>query len=197
MSRTPFSCSPHRGGTFRPQLEALEDRLTPGGLSGAAPPALGPALVDCWSHGATRTTSPVVDFATRSIVFGESTLTRTDHGVSIRLTTSGLPPGAYTAWWVVVNNPDTAPGTRTVGRAAGHVVGQSGNATFAAHLKEGEILQGHPTLSGGSLQDARRAEIRMVIRYHGPVDPRRVHEQTHTFEPDRARDVLITIHRAP
>ncbi len=36
----------------------------------------------------------------------------------------------------------------------------------------------------------------MVVRYHGPTDPGRIHEQTHTFEPDRAFNFLITIHPA-
>jgi hypothetical protein len=37
----------------------------------------------------------------------------------------------------------------------------------------------------------------MVVRYHGPVDPGRVHEQTHTFEPTRAVDFAITTHPPP
>lgn len=45
MSRTSFfSRRPHRGGTCRLQLEALEDRFAPTNMAGAlAPPASGPA----------------------------------------------------------------------------------------------------------------------------------------------------------
>src|SRR5438045_66483 len=99
MSRMFSSSSPRRGGTYRPQLEALEDRFAPGSLFGTSPgPLIEPgdaAAADLaflaglqagQQQGAIVTTSPVVDFATRSIVFGESTLTRTDNGVTAHLT---------------------------------------------------------------------------------------------------------------
>jgi hypothetical protein len=49
------------------------------------------------------------------------------------------------------------------------------------------------------LQDALHAEIRLVIRYHGPVIPGHVFEQTHTFQPELgpAADLRITIHPPP
>jgi len=86
-----------------------------------------------------------------------------------------------------------------VGRATARVVGPEGTLTVAAHLNEGEFISGHPIFPGGSLQDARHAEIRMVLRYHGPVDPGHLYEQTHTFQPELGpqADVLRTIHPAP
>ncbi|MCI0461474.1 MAG: hypothetical protein L0Z62_31370 [Gemmataceae bacterium] len=204
MSRTRFSSRrPQRGGTFRPQLEALDERFAPGGLLGASPAASDLALA--WlqanqQQAATQTTSPVVAIADGS-VRGESTLLRTDHGVGIHLNTSGLLPGVYTAWWAVFNTPGQGP--PTVGFATSHVVGPSGTASFAAHLNEGETLLGHP-LSGGSLVDARTAEIHLVIRYHGPADPGRLDEQLHSFEPGldtdadpNTRNVQVTIHPPP
>ena len=244
MSRTPFSASrPRRGGTFRPQLEALEDRFAPGSLLetpvlftdlggslaakqrdasdlallvGAAtsqlaatpplsheaappsnpeapPPALSTPLSS--AQAPTVTTRPVVDFATQSIVFGESTLTRTDQGITIHLTATGVPAGVYSGWIAIFNPGGTFP--VAAGRVAGHVVGEGGNLTFSVHLNEGEIISGHPVFPSGSLQDALRQEIRMVVRYHGPADPGRIYEQTHTFEPTRAFNFLITIHQAP
>ena len=244
MSRTLFSASrPRRGGTYRPLLEALEDRFAPGSLVGTLqPPSNDPtpsgvqrdreadqlAFLTGLPAGAglglqtppapdlpgplpgagggaggtargassapTRTTSPVVEFVDRSIVRGESTLTRTDHGVTIHLRASDMPAGAYTFWWVVFNPGATGP---IAGWGTGHVLGQGGNLNVATHLREGEMISGVPFLPGGTLHDARRGEIWMVVRYHGPVDPGRVYEQTHTYEPGQATDLLITMHRAP
>src|SRR5262245_39267204 len=120
MSRTPFTASrPRRGGTFRPQLEVLEHRLAPGSLSGAMGPSPDPDLAFLagiaagQSQAPTITTSPVFDFVSLSafaaglppgpVAPGSSTLIRTDHGVTLHLSTSGLQPGAYTFWWVVIN----------------------------------------------------------------------------------------------
>ena len=191
MSRTPFFASrPRRGGTFRPQLETLEDRLTPDGPSGAAPPLLGPAIVAGPQTGAVSTTRPVVDFATRSIVFGESTVTRTANGVTAHLTASGLTPGVYT-FWMRVDAPGMGP---VAGRLAGHVVGQGGVLNFSAHVSVGEVLSGHQVLPSGPLQDPLHAQITLVVRSHGPAEPGRIHEQTHTFEPDRASNFLVSVH---
>jgi hypothetical protein len=201
-----------RGGHFRPSLEALEDRNAPGVLPGT--PGL-PLLDDPWGLGAqkreaaelaaaassaganaaARTTSPVVEFANHDVVLGESTLTRNDHGVSIHLTIPDVQAGAYTAWWVVFN-PGVSP-PPIVGWAAGHAVGAGGDLAFSAHLNEGDVISGHPVFPSGSLEDARAATVRMVVRYHGAVDPGRVYEQTHTFEPARAIDFAITFHRPP
>jgi len=194
MSRTPFSaCRPRRGGTFRPQLEALEDRFVPAALGWDGPAALGPAMAAGPSHGTVTTTSPVVDFDTQSIVFGESTLMRTANGVTAHLTASGLTPGVYT-FWMRVDAPGMGP---VAGRLAGHVVGQSGNLNFSAHVSVGEVLSGHPVLPSGPLQDPLHATITLVVRSHGPADPGRIHEQTHTFEADRAVNFLISVHAPP
>ena len=213
MSRTPFSASrPRPGGTFRPQLEALEHRLSPGSLSGASP---GP-LIEPGGAAVTRereapdlavlaglpashlrfptvTIRPVTEFFDHSVVRGSSVLIRTDRSVTMLLTATGVPAGAYTAWIPIFNPGETTP--VAAGWVAGRVVGEGGNLIFAVHLKEGEFLSGHPVFPSGSLQDARRQEIRMVVRYHGPVDPGRLYEQTHTFEPGIATDFLVTIHR--
>ena len=189
MSRTHGSC--------RPQLEVLEDRLTPGSLLGRPDPAPDLALLAgilaAQQEAAISTTSPVVDFATRSTVFGESTLMRTDNGVIAHLTASGLAPGAYT-FWMKVEAPD---GSTVSGRLAGHVVGQDGNVNFAAHVSVGEVLSGNPDFPSGPLQDPLHAQIRLVVRYHGPADPGRIHEQTHTFEPGVAVNFLISVHPPP
>ena len=189
MSRTHGSC--------RPQLEVLEDRLTPGSLLGRPDPAPDLALLAgilaAQQEGAISTTSPVVDFATGSIVYGESTLTRTDQGVTAHLSASGLAPGAYT-FWMKVEAPGMGP---VAGWLAGHVVGQDGILNFSAHVSVGEVLSGNPDFPSGPLQDPLHSQITLVVRYHGPAEPGRIHEQTHTFEADRAVNFLISVHAPP
>jgi hypothetical protein len=153
-------------------------------------------LASANENAAGKSTSDVVDFPTRSIVLGTSTLTRTDKGITMHLTATGVPAGVYTAWIPIFEPGGTAP--VQAGWVAGHVVGEGGNLTFTAHLKEGEFYSGHPNFpNGGSLTDARLQDIGMVVRSHGPADPGRIYEQTHTFEPGVAVDYLFTRHNAP
>ncbi len=213
MSRTPFSASrPRREGTFRPRFEVLEQRNAPGSLLGTSPVlliepgdaaearerqagelAILSSLSASQNQAPTVTTSPVLDFATRSIVFGESTLMRTANGVTAHLTASGLSPGVYT-FWMRVDAPGVGP---VAGRLAGHVVGESGILNFSAHVSEGEVLSGHAVLPSGPLQNPLHAQITLVVRTHGPADPGRIYEQTHTFEPTMASNFLISIHAPP
>jgi hypothetical protein len=193
MSRMFSSSGPRRGGTFRPQLEALEDRLTPSGLSGAAPPVLGPDLAAGQQDGAIVTTNPVTLFTDHSVVVGEATVRRTENGVTVHLTASGLAPGVYT-FWMRVDAPGMGP---VSGWLAGHVVGQGGNLNFSAHVRTGEVLSGNEHLPSGPLQDPLHATITLVVRSHGPADPGRIHEQTHTFEATTAFNYLVSIHAPP
>jgi len=206
MSRAPFSSRrPRNGGTFRPELEALENRLAPGSLTSLGHPItpgdsddpdltfLAAQAFDA-QQGVVTTTSPVVDFATHSIVFGESTVMRTENGITAHLTVSGLPPGAYT-FWMRVDAPGVAP---AAGRLAGHVVGESGNATFSGHVKTGDVV-GDPSIPGleGTLQDPLHAKITLVVRSHGPAVPGQIFEQTHTFQPGVAVNFLVSVHAPP
>ncbi len=108
-------------------------------------------------------------------------LVRNDNGIAYRLSTTGLESGnAYTLWLVVVNNPSACtsnpcaapeiinnPATDSQVRfAAGRLAGASGIGTFAGHVSEG-TLSGW--LSDRSLEDARGAEIHLVVNDHGPA----------------------------
>lgn len=113
-----------------------------------------------------------------------ATLVRRDNGVSYRINTTSLTPGnAYTLWLVVINNPAacTAPGPCTgpeiiqnvngdtdsqVFYGKGHVVGGSGKATFAGSISEGPLAGWLPDRS---FDDARTAEIHLVLNDHGPA----------------------------
>src|SRR5262249_47755401 len=137
---------------------------------------------------------PVVDIATQSIVFGESAVLRTDDGISAHLKAFGLPSGVYT-FWMRVDAPGVPP---AAGRLDGDVVRESGNVQFSGHVKVGDIV-GDPSIPGleGTLQDPLHAKITLVVRSHGPAEPGRIYEQTHTFEPGVAVNFLISIHAPP
>jgi hypothetical protein len=113
-----------------------------------------------------------------------ATLVRTDRAVHALVSTRQLEPAAYTLWWVVWNNPEAcgddgcdeadlgAPGIDVdIGYAAGALVRRNGRAYFAATLREGP-LEGFPQefglTTGTGLTDARKSEIHVVIRTHGP-----------------------------
>lgn len=162
---------------------------------------------------ATRTTvAPVVAFQAAGAVGGGVLVpgttyppTRQKIGVLRRgrdwvradIRTSGLPPGAYTVWWVIFDNPAActgpcgeddllAPEPRvSVLWATGGVVGPHGFGNFRATYRAGDDL-GQPgrqhILGDGSL-DPARAEIHNIIKYHGPAspDPAVLHEQTTTL----------------
>lgn len=236
MNRTPIaSRSPRRGGTFRPQLEALEDRLAPVSIAGGpgrshlapgflvaarqrdeADLALLAGIAASSSQGATRTTSDVIAFADGS-VRGESTLLRTNQVIGMVLATTGLEPGAYTNWWVVFNNPEACvngpghcgeadadfepggPAEFGFTWAAGHLVGPSGRGNFASYLEEGVQLWDDDLNPGEVFEDARTAEINLIVRYHGAPQPGHIYEQTHTLQPELGleADLQFVVHPAP
>jgi len=109
------------------------------------------------------------------------TIVRRDDGLSLRFSTTNLRRGhAYTLWFVAINNPDACAASPCSGAdvllnpdtdsqvtyAAGHVVAGSGRATFSASFPTGAI---DGWLPGFELNDARSAEIQLVLNDHGPV----------------------------
>ena len=148
---------------------------------------------------------------------GESRLLRTDDGVSVNIVTSMLRKGhTYTVWWVVFNNPGACsdPGcggddlgteavNATVIWATGGVIAQSGDdddggsktgGDFTAHLNEGEKPfpeDGGFGLPGDDdgLEDAKSAEVHIVVRSHGPAIKGKVDDQITSFNGGCRRDV--------
>jgi hypothetical protein len=111
-------------------------------------------------------------------VVGTSTLTRTESGISFTLETTGLEPGhAVTVWWMVVNPAD---GGVAVLYAAGHVIDDSGTAEFGGYLMIGDS-DGYVMGSDTTLEDALNAAVYLVVRDHGPANPRTITAQIHTF----------------
>jgi len=147
---------------------------------------------------ATRDTGPVFDLATFTAVEGaSSTLTRNANGVSFTLQTSDLPAGdAVTIWWVVFNHPEACangPGGLRCGEpdlgvaaveasvlyATGHVIGESGKASFGAHLDVGST---DGALFGPGLLEPRTADIHLIVHDHGPAESGETAEEIHTFD---------------
>jgi hypothetical protein len=135
-----------------------------------------------------------------------SSLRRTSDGVTVNIPTSDLTPGAYTIWWIIFNNPEFCsdgacdggdifaapfepmfnddgtvgtPGVvAQVNRAGGNIVGDNGVGNFGGGLNEGDSSEG--LFPGPGLVDASKAEIHIIIRYHGPVVAEYMPAQVHT-----------------
>lgn len=158
---------------------------------------------------ASASTSDVVALESGGTVVGSSTLLRNDAGVRMTFKTTGIEPGTVaTIWWVVFNNPAACDGGISEGLelqcaasdfgnpdvdasvfyAAGHAIGGSGKAHYGAHLPVGKLtVDPDPSanqliVGDGILKDARRAEVHLVIRTHGPRLPGMVHQQLSTFD---------------
>lgn len=176
-----------------------------------------------FSAPAQRSTVPVNPFGdpNTDVPGSSSTLTRTDSGVAMTVRTSGLPSGAYTAWFVIFNNPDLCIGpcdeddvfidgdpimgfndTQIAAveidfaRAAGGIVSQNGRGSFAGSLQVGDTTE---AVLGTGLLQPRDAEIHLIVRHHGDVIPQLVNEQMHTLNggcpPNDCEDVQMAIHQ--
>jgi len=146
----------------------------------------------------THCTSDIYDDALN--VTGTATLLRTNNKISMTFHANNLTPGnAYSVWWVIWNKPENCaiPNACDVGDfgitqtvevdamfAAGHVVGNSGVGNFAGSLNEdddsGSInhLFNEPPFA---LEDARTAEVHLLLRDHGPAIPGEVNEQISSY----------------
>jgi hypothetical protein len=173
---------------------------------------------------ATRTTSDVVWMSNHpkaGTTAGTSTLTRTDSGIALVLHTSGLQAGhAVTIWWMIFNHPqacisgastptpdDPRCGMADINNsaaglsvlyAAGNIVDEDGEADFGAYRQEGDTDGALPGMGLGLL-DAAAADVHLVVRDHGPVDPRHVVEQIHTFDDfcnPTCTDLQMSVHEA-
>lgn len=165
----------------------------------------------------------VFRFADMSEVDGASSrLVRSADAVAMEFATSGLEPGApYTAWWVVFNTPEgcseacneddifNPDGTLNLNPEAnisilfadGAMTDAEGDAGFSAVLPAGRPLG--EVVTGPGLSDAGKAEVHVVVRAHGPLDPSRAYAQLSTFEPHptlggncaECRDVQFAVHQ--
>jgi hypothetical protein len=137
---------------------------------------------------AQRDEGPVRLYSDGSDVAGSSsTLVRTSSGVAMTLQTAYLTPGStVTIWWVIFNNPEYCSNgmyglkcgagdfsnpnvVASAMYAAGHVIGGSGKGNFAASLTIGKTTK--QVLFGPGLTNPEGADIHLIVREHGPLDP--------------------------
>jgi hypothetical protein len=164
----------------------------------------------------------VYRFSDLSAVDGSySRLVRGNGIISMELATNGLEPDApYTTWWVIFNTPEgcyadcdlddlfNPDGTLNLNPSAnismlfadGAMTDAEGRISFSAILPAARALGEVLVWSG--VVDVRKAEVHLVVRAHGPLEPGRAYEQLSTFEPHPilggtcalCEDVQFTVH---
>jgi len=126
----------------------------------------------------------------------QSKLVRTADGISMELITSELPEGAYSIWWAIDNDNDPTTGANPgsplvegveiVRRATGGIVGANGVGKFEATLSAAPVPAPNRgtvmiNVGGSQVLNPMMARVALVIRFHGPVVPGSVEEQTNLF----------------
>ena len=162
--------------------------------------ALATSVVYAGNHGNPVSESAVTLFGDPGTLISDatSTLTRSDRGVNVRLSTTGLEPGnTYTLWIVPFNEPSNCtaadcafPDDRFLVSSAelsahfmdGKVAGGNGTANFAGSLKINDlknVLVGHT--EDATFDNPQGAQFLLIIRNHGPKQPGEVANQISTF----------------
>lgn len=138
-------------------------------------------------------------------------LKRKNNRLSYVLNTTGLPPGAYTNWWMIFNDPSLCtdgdcgfddldnlfmygqnPAGISIFWATGAIVNQSGTGHFTASIGPGEHLQlsTDPSylqfLGIGNGIEANHiydADVWIIVKYHGSAssDPNDLQAQLETL----------------
>lgn len=125
-------------------------------------------------------------------------LVRTDTDIRFHIVTNGLPPGAYSVWWVVFNEPSACTGPcdepdlfdpatqSSVFYATGGVVAEAGVGVFHGRhgLNDSRGAGGVQDILNGGGIDPHKALILNVMKYHGPasLDPAVLEVQTTTVD---------------
>lgn len=150
---------------------------------------------------ALRSVNPVIDPINGGNVVGNSLLVRNHKGLAMALKSHLISRHAYTIWWVVWNNPEncTVPGAcsdvdfanaEAVGvdvmYAAGNIGCHRGVGEFRGQLRVGDTSGSiNQTLNLGAprgLLDAKKAEVHLVVRSHGPRIPGLLKSQTGSYD---------------
>lgn len=142
-------------------------------------------------------TSQMFQFMTTTPVGGAATLMRSKNRLEMRVATSGLSPNStFTVWWVIFNNPAACTGgcgiddlpnpevRASVFYAAGFVTGNvDGTGNVSGYVNAGALPEDIDIETGRGLRNGNglRAEVHIVVRTHGMLNPGSVHEQIGTF----------------
>jgi len=148
----------------------------------------------------TYQTSPIFQAGNPAMLRnGAVTLYRYKQRLEVRVATSGLNTNsAYTVWWVVFNNPAACVGgcgpddlgnpavDAAVFYAAGFVTGNDGTGNVSAYVNSGVLPAGVDRVleaTGDRLEPGNGygAEVHIVVRGHGAINPGHVHEQIGSF----------------
>ena len=147
-----------------------------------------------------------------SVKNARSVLKRSDDMVCTKIDTHDLPGGAYTAWWLIYNNPEFCSNPlpfvtsqcseqdlgnmdvqATAMWSAAEVVGPDGIAHISSCIEPEELT--HAVLPVGTqegLLDIDKAEIHVIIRNHGPgeyANAQLFGEQLNSFDGGCATDM--------
>jgi hypothetical protein len=131
-----------------------------------------------------------------------ATLYRSKQRLEMRVAASGLAENsAFSVWWVVFNNPAACVGgcgvddlprpavKASVFYAAGFVTGgdgvntEDGTGNVSASIDAGALPSGIDIETGDGLAPGNGfgAEVHIVVRTHGTINPGHVHEQIGSF----------------
>ncbi|MEM7284675.1 MAG: hypothetical protein AAF438_24040, partial [Pseudomonadota bacterium] len=149
-------------------------------------------------------------------------LHRSRNGLAMTFNTKNLAMEApYTTWWVVFNGPEKclnpcecgfadvfdpvyADAAKTaVFWASGRMTDDFGQAVFMAQTKRGELPVGEDQVVFGDGLTSRRAEVHLVTRGQGPIDPLNLEAQLTQFNggcevaPENCFDTHVSVHRSP
>jgi hypothetical protein len=121
-------------------------------------------------------------------------LVRNDEGVTFTFNARELNAGhVYTIWFIVVNDPDACASTPCTGAdiilnsdgvdadvvyGAGHVVGESGRASFSGHISTGDLPG---SWFGNGFSNPRGGEIHLTLNDHGPLIPGLADNMIHSY----------------
>ena len=150
------------------------------------------AIADDYRIRANKSVSPIYERTPDGFEVvhkAKGKITRFEDKICVNVKTRDLNPGAYTAWWIIFNQPEycenpvssvdalcsppdlSNPSVRaTVMWSAAGIVGANGKTYLSACLNEGEItreLQPPGTQEG--LVNPLGAEIHINIKDHGPA----------------------------
>ena len=114
-----------------------------------------------------------------------ATLVRTNNGISLHGSISGLnPTETYTLWWLIDDNPNgefNPADASLIMNATGGITNQHGELNFAAGLNVGNYdenpTQGREVLLPGAFDDPRGAEVVVHFVGHGEPIPGQIPDQ--------------------